>query len=108
MAELTPQEDSPLTVTISKEAEAPVVALCGELDLATVEIAAAEVEPSLAGRPERVVFDVSALRFMDSSGIAFLLSVARRAERVELRGPSAAIRRLIEVTGLEKALPIVS
>jgi anti-anti-sigma factor len=44
---------------------------------------------------------------MDSSGIALLLSVARRVPDVQLHSPSPIVRRLIELTGLEQTLRII-
>jgi anti-anti-sigma factor len=56
--------------------------------------------------PERVDFDLGALEFMDSSGIALLLRVAAKAQTVRVREPSELIRRLIEATGLSEILPM--
>ena len=41
---------------------------------------------------------------MDSSGIALLLQIAAKAQSVELRQPSALVRRMIEATGLADVL----
>ncbi len=45
---------------------------------------------------------------MDSSGIAMLVSVAREGREVQLRNPSAIVRRLIELTGLAETFGITS
>ncbi len=53
---------------------------------------------------DALVVDASGLTFIDSSGISELLrvrdAVAERGQRFELRHPSPAIRRVLEITGL--------
>ncbi len=46
------------------------VALSGDLDILTVRAVTPEVEAFLATAPTDVVFDLSTLEFIDSSGIA--------------------------------------
>ena len=62
-----------------------MIRLSGELDMATVESVRSVIEGALAAETERLVFDVSGLEFMDSSGIALLVSVARKVKAG--RGP---------------------
>jgi anti-anti-sigma factor len=62
------------------------------------------VDGVLAADDDRIAFDVGELEFMDSSGIALLVSAARQARRVELRHPTPIVRRLIELTGLTELL----
>ena len=40
------------------------------------------------------MFDISGLEFMDSSGIALLVSATRKARHVEVRHPTPIVRRL--------------
>jgi anti-sigma B factor antagonist len=84
----------------------PIVSLAGELDssnAASLESALASVT---AARPERLIFDLSALRFMDSAGIAVLIGAAAKVDAVQLRDPSPIVRRVVEITGLSDVLPI--
>ena len=53
-----------------------------------------------------VFFDLSALRFMDSSGISVLIGAAAKVDAVELRDPSQVVRRVIELTGLTDVLSV--
>lgn len=85
---------------------AMVLRLSGEMDISSVGAARPAIDEALSGAPDVLVVDLSGLTFMDSSGIALLLSVAERVERVRLRHPSESICRLIELTGLEDALPV--
>ena len=54
----------------------------------------------VSSETERLIFDLEGLQFMDSSGIAMFVSVARKVREVELRNPPAIVRRLFELTGL--------
>ena len=61
----------------------------------------------LTADDDRLAFDVAELKFMDSSGIALLVSAARQVRQVELRHPTPIVRRLIELTGLTELLLMV-
>ncbi len=85
---------------------APVVVLRGELDFATAPVAEAAIAPILQDEPARVVFDLTGVSFLDSSGIAVLVRSAHQAGVVAIRNPSTVVRRVIECTGLEETLRI--
>jgi anti-sigma B factor antagonist len=82
------------------------VRLQGEVDLANVAALRREVEDLLQNDPSRLVFDLAELSFVDSSGLALLVEAAERAHEVEVRNPSALVRRIIEGTGLAQVLPM--
>jgi anti-sigma B factor antagonist len=84
---------------------APIVILAGELDSSNAASLDAAIAGILAERPERLIFDLGDLRFMDSAGIAVLIGAAQASD-VRLRNPSRIIRRVVEVTGLSNLLPI--
>ena len=85
----------------------PVIRLSGELDMVSVERVRSVVEGVLTADDDRLAFDVAELKFMDSSGIALLVSAARQVRQVELRHPTPIVRRLIELTGLTELLLMV-
>ena len=87
---------------------APVVAVSGELDISNAATLEATVAALAAERPERLSFDLSGLRYMDSAGIAVLLGAATKLKEVHVRDPSPAVRRVIEITGLSDVLSIES
>ncbi len=91
---------------MSEVGASPVIHLCGELDLSNVGEVQTTIDAVVGRGPERIVLDVQKLTFMDSSGIALLISVAERVPRIELQGPAPAIRRLLEITGLAGTLPM--
>lgn len=106
MAELGPSGSSVLRAEVEAGEDATVLRLWGEMDISSVGAVRPVIDEALAGAPDSLVVDLSGLTFMDSSGIALLLSVAERVERMRLRHPSDSICRLIELTGLEDALPV--
>ena len=84
----------------------PKLALAGELDSSNVEQLEAAVASIMKQTPERVVFDLSGLRFMDSAGISVLVRLAAEVQTVEIRDPSPIVRRVIEITGLTSILQV--
>ena len=83
-----------------------LVKLSGEVDISNSEALRVSVEQTLAAKPKKVVFDLSRLSFMDSSGLAVLILAANIVEEIEILDPSPVIRRVIQETGLSEILPI--
>jgi anti-anti-sigma factor len=109
MAELDGEAGADVVVeTRTDPAGATIVSLSGELDSANAGALDASLAPLTRERSTRLIFDLSGLRFMDSAGIAVLLGVAARVAAVQLRDPSPAVRRVIELTGLTDVLRIES
>jgi anti-anti-sigma factor len=86
-----------------------VVAPRGDLDMSTVERLRRAVSQAEATDAERIVIDLSALTFMDSSGLKLLLEVHARSQadpdRLSIiRGPRR-VQRVFELTRTETALP---
>ncbi len=80
-----------------------VIVAIGDIDVAGGPLVDAAILDGESELP--VVIDLTEVTFIDSSGLRSLLSASRRAgERgteVVLRSPSAAVRRLLEITGTE-------
>jgi stage II sporulation protein AA (anti-sigma F factor antagonist) len=87
---------------------ATVVRLVGEIDISNAEALGVELDHVIDGAGDRLVVDLGALEFMDSSGIALLLRTAARVTSLELRNPSEVVRRIIEYTGVADVLQIDS
>jgi len=99
--------DAPMQVHISERDGVCVLALEGELDLYTVDQIRHAVVAALAGEPAGIVFDLTRLGYLDSSGMAILLRTSRQLPgRVALVSTRGRITRLFEVTGLTQQLPI--
>lgn len=97
-----PAEQSPpehLTVASFERGGRTVVALSGELDLASAPLA----EQALKDKVD--VLDLSGLEFMDSAGVRIVVLVCRdRPEPLVVYGARRAVRRILELTGLSKSL----
>jgi anti-sigma B factor antagonist len=94
---------------VSEEGDALVVRVGGELD----EASRPSVEPvvtAAVGSRDTVVVDLGELSFCDSSGIALLIAVARRAEvsncRLVVENLQPAVRRVFDVVCLHEILEL--
>jgi anti-sigma B factor antagonist len=85
-----------------------VLALHGELDLATVDPVRARLDALQAER-RAVVLDLDGLEFMDSTGIRLVLQAAQDRERTgwdfTLTRGSAAVQRLFAAAAITDRLP---
>jgi anti-sigma B factor antagonist len=94
--------------TRADPAGVPIVTVSGELDISNAGALEATVASISAQRPELLIFDLSGLRFMDSAGIAVLIGAATSIGAVQVRHPSPAVRRVLELTGLTDVLSLES
>jgi len=90
----------------SDPAGAPIVRLTGELDMSNADALQKALAPITARCPQRLIFELNGLRFIDSAGIAVLLGAADDINAVHVREPSQAVRRVLELTGLADVLTI--
>lgn len=103
---------SAMTMQSSIDGDRAVIALDGELDLATVEDLDAEVD-RLAARPDidLLVIDLRELAFMDSSGLrSVVLAEARLREHGKgfalVRG-AEVVQRVFEITRMASRFTFV-
>jgi anti-sigma B factor antagonist len=96
-----------LVVRGLKEGDAFLLALYGELDLATSGLLERKLQMAESASSGRVVLDLSGLQFLDSTGLHALLRAQKRWEANGrefslLRGPRAVHRvfELTQTTGL--------
>jgi anti-anti-sigma factor len=78
-----------------------VLWLSGELDIAAADrFVRAGME--IFERHEVLVADLSALTFLDSSGIRALLTITERCQgrAITLRAPSDNVRKVLDLTGI--------
>jgi anti-sigma B factor antagonist len=90
-----------LGLVVSPDGEADTFVLSGELDLDTCSILLESFDlPSLAGRS--IVFDLSGLTFIDSSGVQGLLMLldAVGTGHLTLRAPPPNVRSSFQLVGL--------
>jgi anti-sigma B factor antagonist len=85
--------------------------LSGEFDLAGVQVFEARLAEVEAREPRAIVVDLSAVEFMDSSGLRALVTGDERSRQAGKRfaivpGPPQ-VRRVFEITQLEERLDLV-
>jgi anti-anti-sigma factor len=85
----------------------PVITISGELDLSNVDRIQAAIGAAAGGERQRIIFEAADLEYMDSSGIALLVTVARQVADVEIRQPTDIVRRIIEISGVDHILRMV-
>lgn len=83
----------------------------GEIDLYTVPRLQRELASVLASsEPVRLVVDLSGVDFCDSTGVNVLLAAHRQAQEkggdLELAAPRPAVRKILQVTGLETVFTV--
>lgn len=82
----------------------PVIRITGELDISNIAEIEAQLISLIDGSPPPPTIDLSALSFMDSSGIAMLLRAADKIGPLTIRDPSTIARQIIVTTGLGEIL----
>jgi anti-anti-sigma factor len=84
----------------------------GELDLASVDQLDAKLRELRETGFDQIELDLSALTFMDSTGLRLVLAwddaASRDGMRLRLRPGSKAVQRVFEVTGVIDRLPFAA
>jgi anti-sigma B factor antagonist len=98
---------------IRSERDGDVAAICvsGELDLATASRLQRELERVEACDVRSILLDLSGLTFVDSTGIRLLFSAYNRSradsDRLTMLRGSAAVQRVLQLTGVADLLPFI-
>ena len=87
--------------------DGPGVVAVGELDLATTPAFTAALSEALDDERQTLTIDLSGVTFCDSTGLRALLT-APGHRPVRLRGPSPALRRLLDLTATAERVEILS
>jgi anti-anti-sigma factor len=95
------------STTVSRDGDAILIYVAGEIDIATVERLRDAIEPHL-GPQQTIILDLSGVEFMDSSCINLLVqargTLTADGGSLFLRDPSVAAHRLVTIMGLEDLL----
>lgn len=96
-------------VSVERVAETAVVHVSGELDIATTPTLR-DVLDGLNGACDRVILDLSTLRFMDSTGIRLAVTEHQRAAAdgfdFVIAGAEGSVMKILRLTGLDVVLPL--
>ena len=103
---------SEFRVDVQRRGRTAVIAVAGELDLATGPKLEAELRGISPSETELVVVDLRGLEFMDSTGLSIIVRAHQRltGEGCELglvRG-SPQVQRLLDLTGVADRISLVS
>src|SRR5215475_5376178 len=94
----------PLTLTHHRRNSDAIVALDGELDLATATDLTTLAAELIRGGATNLIVDAERLGFCDSSGLRALVSLANELRpsggRVAIAGAQPIVLRVLELTGL--------
>ncbi|QXJ22283.1 STAS domain-containing protein [Actinomadura graeca] len=105
-------DPAPPAAGLSRERleEHTVIAIIGELDIASTPSLRERLNTALRNVGPRVVIDLSGVTFCDASGLALLVGARRRAEpagtTMVLAAPRPQMAKLLRITGLTRAFTI--
>ena len=105
-AEAEPDGSTVSVMRVSAENGVITLRVTGQLDVETGPELDRHLTEATADAASRIVLDFGGVDFMDSSGIAVLLTAASRAAGLELTNPTRAVRRVITIAGLADVLPM--
>ena len=110
-ASVSVRKDGGLTVRIEQDGDSLLVRASGELDIATASTLDEELRRVSYCDAAPIILDLGELDFLDSMGLRTVLAAAKHSretgDRLRIRPDSAAVRRVITVSGLERSLPLV-
>jgi anti-anti-sigma factor len=95
-------------VAVDRRGTAAIVQLAGELDLYNADEIRTALAAVIAAGPERVVVEMSQVEFIDSTALGVLIEARSKLGRggLVLATPQIATRRALQVSGLDRHLPI--
>lgn len=98
-----------VTIAALRERGDTILAVRGDVDLATASFLWESVEQVLSDS-ERLIVDLRDVDFLDSTGLSVFVRAHRRLREaggaLVLRSPSPRVRRVLDLTGLAQVLTI--
>ena len=106
-------EESCANIDVERPAPAAaVVTVAGVLDIATTPTLRARLDEALAEPLDALTVDLTDVTFIDSTALAALVHANRRLrqgnELLVLLGPGSYARVILEATGLDRCLNVVT
>ena len=104
-------ENAVMDLTVWNENDKLYIKLCGEVDHHAVKDARNEVDTLIIkNRPKTLIMDLSAIDFMDSSGLGFVLGRLRKMNdvsgKVVVLNPARRAEDMLRMAGADKLLKI--
>ena len=100
-----------LRIAVTENGTSRTVRLEGTCDLATAPELRNALQQLTPPEIREVTVEVSALEFIDSTGLGVILGAMRRlregAGTLRIAGASGTVRRVLEITDLDKVIPMV-
>jgi anti-sigma B factor antagonist len=102
---------SDFRVNVRMEGRAAIIAVAGELDLASSPKLEQQLDEVWASDAELLVIDLRELEFMDSTGLSIIVGAQQRLGDSErklsvVKGPPQ-VQRLLDLTGVSERLQLV-
>jgi anti-sigma B factor antagonist len=101
----------PLEIEVQSTEQRTLVTLSGELDASTASALYDKLSDLEVQDTHNVVLDLAKVTFMDSTGLAVIVTEHKRLQHSEgaltIFSPPSSVRRLFEITGLTTVLDIV-
>ena len=99
-----------MEVAAKKESNNLVIFLIGELDEYTAPYTRSAIDKALDGyKSADIIFDLSGLTFMDSTGIGVLLGRYKTLKKagipIYIQNPSVSINKILQISGLYEIMP---
>ncbi|MBV9414072.1 MAG: STAS domain-containing protein [Solirubrobacterales bacterium] len=97
---------------VRSQGQATIITVSGELDLASSPALQEELDRVAASETQRLIIDLRALDFMDSTGLSVLVRAHQRAEEqgrelAMVKGPQQ-VQRLLSLTGVADRLTVAN
>lgn len=98
-----------MTTSVAAREGATVLAVAGEVDLATAPALENAIEAVLGQRPAALIIDLSAVSFLASAGMATLVAAHQRAgeaTRIAVVADGPATSRQLKMTSLDQVFSL--
>lgn len=102
-----------IEIDLQEDAEVVVATVTGEIDMSNASVLSERLATPALNSVVGIVVDLSDVRYLDSAGMAELfdttIAIAGRGQSMALVIPAESrLRRLFEISGVEKVAPISS
>jgi anti-anti-sigma factor len=101
-----------LEVRTEEQEGVPLIRVEGEVHLRTVNLLRTAASRAVRRRPEKVIFDLRRVTYIDSSGLQILIAVRKQLnndpEAVVVITDQPGVLQALRITGLDRVLRVLS